>query len=858
MMNRAINNFIRVCAAILLCGSVRIAGAEVVCATVQIEIQQTLTLERQAFDATMKIHNGFADIPLTDVSIVVNFEDEDGNAVTATSDPDNTSALFFIREDELDRIDNTSAGTVAGGDSAEIHWLIIPAIGAGGSNELGQVYLVGATLTYNIRDQENTTEVIPDGIRVKPMPKLSLDYFLPDQVLGDDPFTTAIEAPVPYNLGLRVLNAGYGPAYNLKLESAQPEIVDNEQGLLIGFELTGSEVNGASGGSSLLVDFGTVDAHDVGVARWTMTSSLSGRFTDFDAYFTHADELGGELTSLIEDVTTHTLIHDVLADLPGRDAVRDFLAREDDESIHLYESEPVDSVVTDRSGSAALTLTGSSGDEYDYEITVPVTAGPLYAGVDFPDGAEREIVSATRDDGKVISLHNVWISKRRDHGTDPWEYQLHLFDINGGGTYYLNLRRKELPENQAPVLGYIGRKVTFADQNLGFLVTASDPDGTIPVLSVTGMPANATFTDEGDGTGTFDWTPTGADWGVHPVRFMASDTEFSDWEVIRIYVGHAGEGVDAQGLPLSLSNWEPEITDLMADTSSGTATVLWDSVEGVYYEVYSSDNPFDPSSVWSRIGVTEIGDGGMETQSDTGLGTDRSRRYYRLVLAGEDPDSNKVWGVIRKELPHGYTMMAPPVRGDLRFDGELGAALGDVLSGDSQGFGDGVGDEIYILQADGSWRILYLDGNGVWRESDGSVSTEPIDAGRGFFVARHEGVTARATFAGPVGNDGSHSISVSPGWNMIGLSEGKDLPVEDLFADVNPVGGPAEELADQIVIQRVDGSWRFLFYVDGWGPPYDGHWFDFDTYDITTYEIQPGDAVYYFRQSSGGSMEVPF
>ena len=65
------------------------------------------------------------------------------------------------------------------------------------------------------------------------MPKLRLDYFIPGQVYSDDPFTTEVEPAVPFGLGVRVANIGYGSANNLKIDSGQPRIVENVHGLLI-------------------------------------------------------------------------------------------------------------------------------------------------------------------------------------------------------------------------------------------------------------------------------------------------------------------------------------------------------------------------------------------------------------------------------------------------------------------------------------------------------------------------------------------------------------------------------------------------------------------------------------------------
>ena len=45
--------------------------ADAVCAQVKIEIQQELTLERQAFDAMMRINNGLDTLPIENVDITV-------------------------------------------------------------------------------------------------------------------------------------------------------------------------------------------------------------------------------------------------------------------------------------------------------------------------------------------------------------------------------------------------------------------------------------------------------------------------------------------------------------------------------------------------------------------------------------------------------------------------------------------------------------------------------------------------------------------------------------------------------------------------------------------------------------------
>ena len=230
-----------------------------VCARVKIEIRQEMTLERQAFDAHMAINNGLSHITLENVDVDVTFSDKDGNPVLASSDPNNTSALFFIRIDSMENITNVDgSGSVNPSSTADIHWLIIPAPGASNGLEQGALYYVGATLKYTIGGQEYTIQVSPDYIFVKPMPELTLDYFLPSDVYGDDAFTPEIESPIPFSLGVRAKNSGSGLAKSVKIDSAQPKIVDNAQGLLVNFIIVGSEVNGQSVTNSLLADFGDI------------------------------------------------------------------------------------------------------------------------------------------------------------------------------------------------------------------------------------------------------------------------------------------------------------------------------------------------------------------------------------------------------------------------------------------------------------------------------------------------------------------------------------------------------------------------------------------------------------------------
>ncbi len=94
--------------------------------------------------------------------------------------------------------------------------------------------------------------------------------------------------------------------------------------------------------------------------------------------------------------------------------------------------------------------------------------------------------------------------------------------------------------NQAPVLAAIGPRSTAENVNLTFGVSASDPDATIPTLTTSTLPTGATFIDNANGTGTFNWTPTFTQAGVYNITFYAGDGTAIDSEIVAITVTDAG------------------------------------------------------------------------------------------------------------------------------------------------------------------------------------------------------------------------------------------------------------------------------------------------------------------------------
>ncbi len=97
-----------------------------------------------------------------------------------------------------------------------------------------------------------------------------------------------------------------------------------------------------------------------------------------------------------------------------------------------------------------------------------------------------------------------------------------------------------LATNSPPILAPMGSQTVNPGVQLVINVSASDPDGNGIVLAVAGAPAGHSFTDNGDGTAVFSWTPGVGQIGTHQVTFTATDDGIpmmSAMEAVTITVG---------------------------------------------------------------------------------------------------------------------------------------------------------------------------------------------------------------------------------------------------------------------------------------------------------------------------------
>ena len=407
------------------------SNADSVCARVKLQIDQSAVMTRSAFLGELTIENGLS-FNLENISVNLEIEDEEGNIV---------SDLFGINNPIINNITSVDGTGILTGDNpntiedegiGSAEWKFIPTNLA--ALEEPTTYNIKGTLSYTESGQLITVPLISTPITVLPQAELHLDYFHQRDVFADDPFTDPIETSVPYSLGVLVRNEGKGTASNLQIESAQPKIVDNEKGLLIDFEILGTQVGTESVTPSLTVDFGDIAPGETAVADWLLKSSLQGKFIEYEATFEHVNDLGNPELSLIKEVNIHELIRKVQVDHPTDDGLADFLVNDEfDANFHpdtLYFSDGATATVntvTDATPDSTATI-------FDLEIDLSANTdqGWNYILLQDPADGQFQIEGVLRSDGTQLSLDNVWRTDRTFPATGRpiYEDKLHILDYN--------------------------------------------------------------------------------------------------------------------------------------------------------------------------------------------------------------------------------------------------------------------------------------------------------------------------------------------------------------------------------------------------------------------------------------------
>jgi hypothetical protein len=157
-----------------------------VCATVRIAISQDAVMTRTAFKAELEIGNQ-TDVPIEEIAITIEVRDASGQIVA--------TEIFAIGDPELAGLTAIDgSGVIAAGDTGSAVFTLVPSRLAAPDSEA--TYFIGGSLSYRGRDGLLEIPLAQERIDVRPQAVLELDYFLQRNVVGDDPFTDAVE-PCP-------------------------------------------------------------------------------------------------------------------------------------------------------------------------------------------------------------------------------------------------------------------------------------------------------------------------------------------------------------------------------------------------------------------------------------------------------------------------------------------------------------------------------------------------------------------------------------------------------------------------------------------------------------------------------------
>lgn len=401
-----------------------------VCSSITLQFTQKMVMTRQAFRGTLTVFNGNEQEAMKDVKLTLTVTDEKGNIAMKDK--------FQVNPEKLEgfngKLDFTDGWTLDAQKEGVATVLFIPTKKAAPTMETR--YAFGGTLSYvdPFTGLEVTRDLTPITLTVKPSPNLDLTYFMQRDIKGDDPLTKEVEPSEEAEFSLLINNLGYGDATNVRMSTNQPEIVDNEKGLKVKFELMSSQLNGQEKtlalGGSVSTDFGNIPAHSTSYAQWWLKSSLLGHFTDYDVTATHLTSYGNKDLSLLNDVTIHELIRSIDV-TKGDKTLKGFMTNDivdaDDTPDMLYLS---DGEIEKVNVAASSSITKTSDTEYTLTIT-PSEEGWNYGNLSDPTYGVSALKSVTRaSDGKQISLRNFWQTDRtlRD-GKDPlYENRIHFAD----------------------------------------------------------------------------------------------------------------------------------------------------------------------------------------------------------------------------------------------------------------------------------------------------------------------------------------------------------------------------------------------------------------------------------------------
>ena len=168
--------------------------------------------------------------------------------------------------------------------------------------------------------------------------------------------------------------------------------------------------------------------------------------------------------------------------------------------------------------------------------------------------------------------------------------------------------------NAMPTLAAIGAQVAAEGTVLAFSTSATDLDGDTAIMSCSTPPVGAAYIDNGDGTGSFSWSPSYTDAGIYNVTFYATDVidpAMIDSELVQITISEAGNQLPVMAVVNDTTIAEASILSLVisatdADGEIPSLTAVNMPTNATFVDSLNGSGYFDFSPDFTQAGVYDV------------------------------------------------------------------------------------------------------------------------------------------------------------------------------------------------------------------------------------------------------------
>ena len=405
---------------------------------VRLQFEQKFFLEREAFQGNLKVENLQMN-GIEHVTLVPNVKTMDGEDV---------SALFAIStQGSSANWKNSSSGewSLNSSETGEAAVLYVPSKETAPTEPVS--YLFGGTVTY--RDIETgtlvTQELTQTMLSVQPSPDLHLTYFVQRDFIGDDPLTEEVEPWEPAQFALLIQNKGAGEAIDLKIETSDPQIVDNACNLPVEFTKLYTTVDGVQKNMDFNnLELGSIAAGQNIMARWWYYCNVSAHVANYEVRMKKHSSFGIEF-----DLITLDGVRELTRSVNGsmekgaasarRKTFSPAVSNTDIFLLNMIEDEDnLPDHVMDTNGnetddleivSEGMTCTESGSNQYVLSVQAS-REGWVYGVMHDPTNCSMTLVRAVRNSDGADVTQNVWQTDRtvQNDFTAIVDNRLHLAD----------------------------------------------------------------------------------------------------------------------------------------------------------------------------------------------------------------------------------------------------------------------------------------------------------------------------------------------------------------------------------------------------------------------------------------------